>query len=250
VLDLSSDDPVAVEVVHAIRTGELTLLRRLLAEHPGLATSPIVDRSGSGRTLLHVVADWPGHFPDGASTVAVLVEAGADVHARFRGSHAETPLHWAASCDDVPVLDALLDAGADIDAPGAVIAGGPPLADATAFAQWQAAYRLVEPGARTTLFTAATLDLMDRVTAYFDPPADSDTAPAPTPEEVSAAFWGACHGGRQRAAEYLAAQGADINWLPPWEPSTPLDAAERADATDLVRWLRAHDARSATELTS
>jgi hypothetical protein len=248
VLNLNSDDPVAVEVVHAIRAGELTLLRQLLAEHPGLATSRIVDRSGSGRTLLHVVADWPGHFPDGAATVAMLVEAGADVHARFHGSHAETPLHWAASCDDVPVLDALLDAGADIDAPGAVIADGPPLADATAFAQWQAAYRLVERGARTTLFTAATLGLMDRVTAYFDPPAGPAAAAAP--EKVDAAFWGACHGGRQRAAEYLAAQGADINWLAPWEPSTPLDAAERADATDLVRWLRAHDARSAIELTS
>jgi hypothetical protein len=30
-------------------------------------------------------------------------------------------LHWAASSDDVEVLDALLDAGADIDAPGAVM---------------------------------------------------------------------------------------------------------------------------------
>jgi len=41
-----------------------------------------------------------------------------------------------ASSDDIEVLDALLDAGADIEASGAVIAGGTPLADATAFAQW------------------------------------------------------------------------------------------------------------------
>jgi uncharacterized protein len=82
--------------------------------------------------------------------VALLVEAGADVHARFHGSHQEAPLHWAASSNDVAVLDALLDAGADIHASGAVIGRGSPLADATAFAQWDAAYRLVERGATTT----------------------------------------------------------------------------------------------------
>jgi uncharacterized protein len=238
---MNSDEPLAVEVVRAIQAGDLPALRRLLAEHPGLATTRIVDARGAGRTLLHVVTDWPGHFPNGAATVALLVEAGADVQARFHGSHAETPLHWAASCDDVAVLDALLDAGADIEAPGAVIADGPPLADATAFGQWNAAFRLVERGAQTTLFTAATLDLLDRVTPYFDPPA----AP-PSADDLNAAFWGACHGGRQRTAEFLAARGAGINWLPPWEPCSPLDAAERAGAAGLVRWLRARGARSAT----
>ena len=76
------------------------------------------------RTLLHVATDWPGHFPNGAATIAALVEAGADVNARFTGPHTETPLHWAASSDDVAVLDALLDAGANIESPGAVIGGG------------------------------------------------------------------------------------------------------------------------------
>ncbi|MFL5976483.1 MAG: ankyrin repeat domain-containing protein, partial [Solirubrobacterales bacterium] len=32
-------------------------------------------------------------------------------------------MHWAASSDDVEVLDALLDAGADIEAPGAILGG-------------------------------------------------------------------------------------------------------------------------------
>ena len=37
------------------------------------------------------------------------------------------------------------------EAPGAVIGDGTPLADATAFGQWNAARRLIEPGAHSTL---------------------------------------------------------------------------------------------------
>jgi hypothetical protein len=34
----------------------------------------------------------PGHVPNAAAVVALLVEAAADVNAPFRGRHAETPL--------------------------------------------------------------------------------------------------------------------------------------------------------------
>ena len=142
-------------------------LRALLEQHPELATAALGGDDSRDpamtRTLLHVVTDWPGHFPNGPEIVATLVDAGADVNARFTGPHTETPLHWAASSDDVAVLDALLDAGADIEAPGAVIGGGTPMADATAFGQWHAARRLLERGARTTLWEAAALGLLDRV---------------------------------------------------------------------------------------
>jgi uncharacterized protein len=165
VITLGTDDPVAVAVVTAIRTGDVAVLRDLLAQHPGLARARIGndDAAGVSRSLLHVVADWPGHFPRGAETVAVLLAAEADVNARFRGPHQETPLHWAASSNDVAVLDALLDSGADIEARGAVIAGGTALSDATAFAQWDAARRLVERGADANLFEAAAVGLLDRV---------------------------------------------------------------------------------------
>src|SRR5438105_1617952 len=166
---ISSQHPVALAVVAAIHVGDLAAVRRLLAENPWLPTARLGDDDpeGMSRTLLHVVTDWPGHFPNGAATVAVLAGAGADVNARFRGPHEETPLHWAASTNDVEVLDALLDAGADIEAPGAVLGGGPPLADARGFKQWQAACRLVERGAETTLIDAATLGLADRVAEFF-----------------------------------------------------------------------------------
>jgi ankyrin repeat protein len=65
-----------------------------------------------------MVVDWPGHREHGPELLALLVAAGADVNAAFGGpEHDETPLHWAASNDDVAMVDALLDAGADIDAP-------------------------------------------------------------------------------------------------------------------------------------
>jgi ankyrin repeat protein len=67
-----------------------------------------------------MAADWPGFFPRGPEVVAVLIAAGADPSAPVEGSwHAETPLHWAASSDDVEVARALIDGGADIEATGA-----------------------------------------------------------------------------------------------------------------------------------
>jgi len=241
VMVISADDSVVEAAAAAIYAGEVAIQRRLLAEHPWLATARIGDTAPNGmsRTLLHVATDWPGHFPDIAATVAALVEAGADVNARFRGPHEETPLHWAASSGDVEALDALLEAGSDIEAPGAVLGGGAPIADARGFKQWRAASRLVERGARTTLVDAATIGLLDRVEAYFTATA------APTPEEVTRAFWGACHGGRLAISEYLFHRGADLNWVPPWENLTPLDAAIRDGADELVRWLRERGATSA-----
>jgi uncharacterized protein len=234
-------DPRAAAAVDAIRAGDVDALERLLAHHPELATARVGTSDDRGcdrmsRTLLHVATDWPGHHPNGAATVATLVAAGADVNAPFAGRHAETPLHWAASSDDVEVLDALLDAGADIDAPGAIIAGGTPLSDATAFGQWNAARRLVERGATANLWEASTLGLMDRVEELF---ADRP----PSPEDVTSAFWGACHGGQRAAAEYLLDRGADLNWVG-WDDLTPLDAARRSGAADVVAWLQDRGARS------
>ncbi len=236
-----TDEPVVVAAVQAIHSGDIAGLKRLLGDHPELAAAAFGSDGGMTRTLLHVVTDWPGHFPNGPQCVAVLVEAGADVNARFTGPHTETPLHWAASSDDVAVLDALLDAGADIEARGAVIAGGTPMADATAFGQWNAARRLLERGAHTTMWEAAALGLLDRVEASFT------VDPLPSADDITGAFWGACHGGHRHVAEYLLDRGADLNWIG-WDDLAPLDVAERSDAVDVVYWLRTVGAKSAAQL--
>lgn len=244
---LPADDPVAVTLGHAIRTGDTGALQRLLAEDPERASVRIRGRDGGTRTPLHIATDWPGYFPHGPAVVGLLIDAGADPNAPVTGSdHTETPLHWAASSDDVEVAAALIDRGADIDAPGASIAGGGPLDDAVGYGCWHVARLLVARGARVGLWHAAALGLLDRAAALLDTP------PPPTPEQLGEAFWQACHGGQRRMAEFLLARGADPNAIPGYTDHTPLDIAGSLDTRrqTLVDWLRELGATSATSRTT
>ncbi|HEY6411723.1 MAG TPA: ankyrin repeat domain-containing protein [Ktedonobacteraceae bacterium] len=121
----------------------LDSVRQMLVSDPGLAQ----ERYTSGRTLLHEVAgqgslsivelllqlgadpnaaDQLGHPPlyfvgnashgaHGAEVVRVLAKAGANVNAQERLKHC-TALHMAARRGNVPVAEALLDCGADLEA--------------------------------------------------------------------------------------------------------------------------------------
>lgn len=239
---LPEDHPTAAAVIAAIRGGHVELLQRLLAQSPELVSARIVDGRGVARTLLHVATDWPGHFPNVAATIHALAAAGADVNAvvqhPVRHESRETPLHWAASSNDVAALDALLDRGADLEAPGAVFTGGPAMSDAVIFGQWEAARRLLARGARTTLWQAAALGLLERVAA------ECEGATPPEASQLTNAFWHACRGGQRATAEYLLARGADHNWVG-YDDKAPLDVARECGAVDLVAWLEAHGARSA-----
>lgn len=242
---IPADDVRATRIVASIHSGDVAALAQQLRDDPSLATARLVDARGVARTLLHVVADWPGHFPNGADMVAALAAAGADVNAAvlLAGPHgsAETPLHWAASSDDVAVLDALLDAGADIEAPGAVFTGGPAMSDAVVFAQWRAARRLLERGATTTIWQAAALGLVERVEAICA------SEPRPTIETLSNALWHACRGGQRATAELLLATGAVLNRVG-HEEKTPLDVAEESGNAQLVEWLTSRGAERASEI--
>jgi ankyrin repeat protein len=151
------------DVLEAIRRGDVSALEQFLLANPTAVTA----RVDGQRTLLHVATDWPGHFPHVRQTIHVLAAHGAALNAAFHGHHSETPLHWAASSDDLVALDALLELSADIESPGSVIDGGTPLPDAVAFRQWQAARRLIAHGARSTIWQAAALGMMDRLQQYF-----------------------------------------------------------------------------------
>ncbi len=215
------------DIKDEIQNGNVEALHRLISADPALA----YEKLDGQRTALHVATDWPGHFPNIRETISALVAQGADVNAQFKGHHSESPLHWAASSGDIDALDTLLDHGASTEAQGAVIGGGSPLADAVAFGQWRAAHRLIERGARATIWQAAALGLLDRVKGYFA------SNPALAPDVVTNAFWNACHGGQLAAASYLLERGADLHWIG-HDHLTPLQAAMRNGNQDLVEWLR------------
>ena len=244
-LTMPADDPRAVALTSAIHDGDVERLERQLRDEPQLASARIEDRHGVSRTPLHIVADWPGHCSNGARSVAALIAAGADVDARVLHTTTnvspETALHWAASSDDVTVLDALLDGGAEIEASGAVFTGGPPMSDAVVFAQWRAARRLLERGASTTIWQAAAAGLLDRVRELCT------AEPAPDLNQITNALWHASRGGQREVAEYLIDLGADVNWIG-HDSKTPCDAAKTFGDAELVEWLRERGARHATEL--
>ena len=94
----------AIEFATALLRGNADRVRELIADDSSLATTVI-----NGYHPLHLFADAPGHRPNAAAIVAALGAAGADLDAEAVDTwHQETALHWAASNDDVSLIDVLL----------------------------------------------------------------------------------------------------------------------------------------------
>jgi uncharacterized protein len=243
---IASDTEVAAGLRAAVRAGDIEAIQRMLRDDPALATARLGSSESGSETALHAVASWPGYFPNGPQAVRLLIGAGADPNALTTGRGSaqpgpgsETPLHWAASSDDVEVAEALIDGGADLETPDGSI--GTPLDNAVGYACWHVARLLVSRGARVDkAWHAAALGMLARLEAILgsEPPA----------EEVSQAFWHACAGGQRRAAEYLLSRGADLNWEPDYAQGTPLDAADGLGTRqeNVISWLRELGARSAS----
>jgi uncharacterized protein len=240
---LAHRDPTALQLTEAIHSGDLQTLERMLQERPELAVVHMIGRhgiEGGWGTPLHAATDWPGYFPAAPETVAVLLEAGADPNDDTGGSTPETPLHYAASTDDVDVAVVLIDAGADLETPGGSI--GTPLDNAIGYGCWHVARLLVARGASVEkLWHAAALGILDRLDELL-------AAASPNAEELNGAFWQACHGGQRRAAERLLARGADINNSPDYAGNqAALDQVLKPDTRRdlLAGWLRDHGGKTA-----
>jgi uncharacterized protein len=241
-LTLPHGDPVAVELTTVIQRGDLDALKRILADRPELASAHMIGRKGlegGWRTPLHAATDWPGYFPVAPAAVLMLLDAGADPNDDTGGDRPETPLHWAASTDDLDVAVVLIHNGADLETPGGSI--GTPLDNAIGYGCWHVARLLVARGAKVDkLWHAAALGMLERMEQLLANRPD-------TADEVSQAFWHACAGGQRRAAEHLLAHGADLNWIPEYAEGTPLDSATSLGTRreNIVSWLRERGATSA-----
>lgn len=137
------------------------------------------------------------------------------------------------------VAVALIDGGAELETPGGSI--GTPLDNAIGYGCWHVARLLVARGAKVDkLWHAAALGMLERMEQLQGERLQAGG-------EVSQAFWHACAGGQRRAAEYLIAQGADLNWVPDYAKGSPLDVASSLGTRqdNVVSWLWERGATSA-----
>lgn len=228
----------------AIIAGDVERIEQMLVAEPALALATV-----NGRSMLHHANDWPGNRPNVASTIAMLVRSGVDPNVTFphptSPGVAEQPLHWAASNDDVEAVEALLGAGADINAMGGIFGGCTPFEEAIIFEQFDAARLLLERGALNYLAGAAALGRDDLIESFFhqDGTLRADVGILPNwPADITGqtildrAFQFACRSGHLVIARLLLDRGADAAAISPANTSAREEAAKNGH-DDVVAWL-------------
>ncbi|HEY6806373.1 MAG TPA: ankyrin repeat domain-containing protein [Pyrinomonadaceae bacterium] len=219
--------------ISAIKSGDVNQLHKLIDADPSLATSR---STRSHPTLLQCVTlDTKGQ-PNSVALAKVLIAAGAELN---------EPFGAAASIDNRPVAELLLEHGAVVDGTG----GWSPLEEALYWDSREVMDLLLARGAKIqNLRTAAGLGRMDLLPNYFDendklkpeagtinwPWGDLDaianschsaTTKQSLSERVSAwqqdqqgivnnAFVYACMHGHIEAAAFLLKKGAELNAIP------------------------------------
>ncbi|SEO49347.1 ankyrin repeat domain-containing protein [Paenibacillus sp. OV219] len=210
------------EACRAVKSGAVERLAELLWGFPALAEA----RSMQGRTLLHHLCDWPGHYPRQLEIGQALLAAGADVNARAIDlDRGETGLQWAASNDDVQMAALLLDAGASVNG---LNDDRRPLAQAIWYGCTQVRDLLLARGAALDLELAAAVGRTELLPGFFGEDgqllnsAGVHREPVNTPitgepvanELLQQALIYACIGGRVGAAAFMLDRGADVNAIP------------------------------------
>ncbi|MYJ94635.1 MAG: hypothetical protein F4053_03295 [Proteobacteria bacterium] len=161
-------------------------------------------RNAAGKTPLHNVA-WTNPDP---AVLAVLLDAGADLHVRDN-EHDRTPLHYAALGNDNPeVILALVNAGADLHARNKY--GGTPL--------HEAALGTSNPAVLTAL-----------VDAGADPHAHNDDRSTPL-------HYAARYNENPNVISALANAGSDLNARNDYD-NTPLHEAVHNENPDVIHAL-------------
>jgi hypothetical protein len=229
-------DPAVQRVIVAVRSGDIEMLRDTLRADPAAANprwvagfhrpAPIPNDSIPLFCVSEGVFRGTNTRHNAYDMIRMLIAAGADTHIE-----GDIVLESAVSFDVIDGVAALLDSGAAIDGDGV------PMAYAMHFGYVEVAGLLGRRGAKCDLRFAAGLGELDVVKSWFD--ADGSLKPGPgaladpygqelkdrgqspfrcertRPNILSQALYFACVHNRLEVADFLLAQGADINAIVP-----------------------------------
>ncbi|MEM6393228.1 MAG: ankyrin repeat domain-containing protein [Planctomycetota bacterium] len=243
IVALLDEAAAVVPVVHAALAGDLETLGAILDQEPHWldAELPIF-----GGTLVGNLCYLNNRRTAPGRTIRFLVEGGASVEQAGPG---ESYLHIAASDGSaelgIQCIDALLDAGADIDVLGGVMTGGTPLHNATIFQLREIGAHLIERGATVDLVLAAGNGRFDLVEAMFDETgnrrADAPRVPHYQEEktaqhDINWAFWMAGKAGDVQTLAFLYPKIDELVTIP--GPSNVVDQAVQYGRAEAEAWLR------------
>ena len=230
----------------AICNGDLKTLKRLLAEEPKLIHSRSTREHKA--TLLHYVSangveGYRQKTPKNIVEIAtVLLNAGADVNAEadvYGGGATAlglvaTSVHPFRAGVQNPLIQILLDHGADIDHETSAGNHQDVVTGSLANGRGEAAVYLAERGAPLTLESAAGVGRLDVVRGFFN--ADGRLKRKATRKQLQAALKHACAWGRLNVVEFLLDKGVDLS-RDRVDGQTPMHCAAIGGQLEIIKFL-------------
>ena len=240
------DSPIArfEAAADAIIKGDIKTVKRLLRDDPKLVYARSTREHGA--TLLHYVSanGVEGYRqktpPNIVEITELLLKAGAkvDAEADVYGGGATTlglvatSVHPFRAGVQNPLMQILLDYGAEIDHKTGAGNRQSSVLGALANGRGEAAVYLAERGARLNLDAAAGVGRLDVVKSFFKKEGSRQT----TPRKLRSAFAHACAWGRKDVVEFLLDQGGDLT-DGGGDGQTPLHCAVITGQLEMVKLL-------------
>ena len=230
----------------AIVKGNIRTLKRLLRDDPRLIHARSTRQHGA--TLLHYVSanGVEGYRQKTPANIVeiteLLLKSGAKVDAEadvYGGGSTTlglvaTSVHPFRAGVQNPLLQLLLDYGAEIDHKTGAGNRQSPVLGALANGRPEAAVFLAEHGARLNLEAAAGVGRLDVVKSFFKD--DGSRKTKSSRKQLQSAFMYACGGGRKDVVEFLLNNGVDLADGGP-DGQTPLHWAVIFGQLDMVKLL-------------
>jgi ankyrin repeat protein len=230
----------------AVCNGDVKTLQRLVRQEPQLIHSRSTREHKA--TLLHYVSangveGYRQKTPKNIVEIAeVLLSAGADVNAEadVYGGGATTlglvatSVHPFRAGVQNPLMQVLLDHGADIDHETSAGNRQNAVKGCLANGRGEAAAFLADRGARLDLEGAAGVGRLDVVKAFFN--ADGSLKRKTTRKQLQSAFERACAWGRLNVVEFLLDKGVDLSGHH-GDGQTPLHCAAICGQLEIIKFL-------------